>query len=808
MWCRRGVDGFRCDAGYKVPVAAWQYIVARVQQEFPETLFLLEGLGGAWESTEALLTDGGMQWAYSELFQNYSGPQVAGYLDHCLRKSEEVGLLVHYSETHDNERLAHRGRVWALLRNRLCALASVSGGFGFTCGVEWLASEKIKVHGCTGLGWDGHENILSELAHLDRLISNHPCFFDGAKVTRLSAPDSPVLVLRREAPAASMVTGQQLPDEVLVLANLDVEKAYAPNWEPRARPLLDESWVDLLTAESAQLPKGGSHTWSLLAPGAVQCLGRNLHPQGLNGPEYRRLQAIRAWAAQAATAMLPQAMIQRIDVHQLGLLAQRDHVGYLAALVEVSSSHDESDEVSQALAAAMDSPGRSYSAVIRWALPDRNRITPVPPNHWLLIEDKTPFRVTLDASSQGPRSSRCQEAEASLLTVNLESVEICQGLHVACFAPRTVPSDGILSLERYADANSHFDARVRFLPPLESAAGVAQASLRPEDLVLLTNGRGGMARLCVDLGRVNSKYDCVLGANLHPDLPVDRHVLAKRVRVWVNADGFISPLDFRSLASFRAGPPAAWNFVANAGDGRTVEIQVSAVMLENRNTTLLQFSRPTAAQASGKQLPAQADVRLTVRVDIEDRGFHSETRHNGGAEHHFASHTRTLPAAGQNPGFTFTPAADRHLRVYTSSGEYHPSPEWCLGVPHPVERSRGQEGSGDAYSPGWFELPLPKGAAVHLVVTADPENPSKVEIETASSWFHRVRPGGAWSRPVPFSQSDRRRKLALRPMGSGCASLRCETWSRQDSNRGLSLVPGLGPGHLHCGARPFGRRHA
>src|SRR5437867_3473390 len=71
-WCRRGVDGFRCDAGYKIPVAAWRYITARVLSEFPETIFLLEGLGGSWAATESLLTDGGMQWAYSELFQNYS----------------------------------------------------------------------------------------------------------------------------------------------------------------------------------------------------------------------------------------------------------------------------------------------------------------------------------------------------------------------------------------------------------------------------------------------------------------------------------------------------------------------------------------------------------------------------------------------------------------------------------------------------------------------------------------------------------------------------------------------------------------
>ena len=40
--------------------------------------------GGAWATTEALLCAGNMQWAYSELFQNYSGPEVARYLDYAL----------------------------------------------------------------------------------------------------------------------------------------------------------------------------------------------------------------------------------------------------------------------------------------------------------------------------------------------------------------------------------------------------------------------------------------------------------------------------------------------------------------------------------------------------------------------------------------------------------------------------------------------------------------------------------------------------------------------------------------------------
>jgi predicted glycogen debranching enzyme len=242
-------------------------------------------------------------------------------------------------------------------------------------------------------------------------------------------------------------------------------------------------------------------------------------------------------------------------------------------------------------------------------------------------------------------------------------------------------------------------------------------------LVLLTNGIGGMARLCVDLGRVNSKYDCALGANLNSTVPVDRHVFAKRIRVWVKADGFLSPLDFKNLVSFHAGPPAVWKFLANAGDGRTVEIELCAEMVAGENTTVFHFRRPTEKLALGKQLPAGADVRITVRVDIEDRNFHSETKRNGGADFHFSSNCREFQNSNfktqNSAGFEFTPAQDRQLRVFADAGEYHPQPEWCENIPHPVEQTRGQTGSGDAYSPGWFEIPLAKGAKATLILTAE-----------------------------------------------------------------------------------------
>jgi glycogen debranching enzyme len=743
IWCRRGVGGFRCDAGYKIPVPAWQYIIARVRDEFSETIFLLEGLGGSWAATENLLTDGGMQWAYSELFQNYSGLDVAGYLDYANRQSLRVGTYVHYSETHDNDRLAARGRAWSLLRNRLCALTSASGGFGFTGGVEWLAAERIRVHGCTGLNWDGADNIVPELARLNRLISDHPCFFDGAKLTRLSAHDSPVYALFRESAEGK--------DSVLVLVNTDVEKANSLTLAPSDLKFqIADFKFELLDQPAPKFSAGKDKVVFTLAPGACFCLAPTSQPVGLSGEAYRRAHAQAAWALVVLSKIVPVEIIDGLDWRWLAEQAGRLPANFLAA-----ASQFNCDPKSSLPALLRDCEQRKiFPRVVVWTLLDHRRVTPVPPGHWLLIEDGAPFRATLQAQG-GQGETRAE---------HVQSIPVCD-VHVACFPPRQMAVDAELILERCATTSPRVSAAIRFLSPSPSSS----SSFSSSDLVLLTNGIGGMARMCVDLGRVNSKYDCVLGANLNANVPVDRWIFVKRIRVWVNADGFLSPLNAENLVSFDAGPSATWQFVAQAGDGRTVEIELGAEMVEGKNTTVFSFRRPAAERASGKQLPADADVRLSVRFDIEDRNFHSETKRNGGADYHFSTNCHDLPsdrssrreeahslkpetsqslltsAATESKyiGFAFTPASDRQLRVFADAGEYHPQPEWCENIPHPVEQSRGQVGSGDAYSPGWFELPLPKGASVTLVATAENETsiaqqperqpPTRLETQTTKT---------------------------------------------------------------------------
>ena len=722
-WCSRGVDGFRCDAGYKIPVSAWQYIIARAQEEFPETIFLLEGLGGSWEATEKLLTEGGMQWAYSELFQNHSGRQVADYLDYALRQSSRVGAYVHYSETHDNDRLAANGRAWSLLRNSLCALTSVNGGFGFTCGVEWLATEKIKVHDCTGLAWGSRDNIVSELVQLNKLLADHPCFFDSAKLTRLSPADSPVYALLRESTEGN--------DIVLILVNTDIEKE---NSLVLSGLEIQNSRfkIDLLGRPLPEISVKKDKIVFTLEAGASYCLSPTATPQGLSGDAYRRARAQAAWALEALGKIMPVETTDTLDWRWLAGQVEHAPANFLAAASEFAA---------RGMKSALDGILRDCEArkifprVVTWTLIDCRRVTLVPPNHWLLIQDTAPFCATLKTKNT--------------LAVHVQSITVRDG-HVACFPPQEIAADAELTLERYAAISQQVSAAIHFLSARPATQNSQPQIVNSDSLVLLTNGIGGMTRICVDLGRVNSKYDCVLGANLHPSVPVDRHVFVKRMRVWANTDGFLSPLDAKSLASFDASPQAAWQFVANAGDGRTVEIELRAKMLQEKNTTVFSFSRPAANRAHGKQLPSDADVRLTVRFDIEDRNFHWETKRNGGAEYHFSTNIHTL---NKKIGFAFLPAPDRQLRAFASSGKYHSQPEWCENIPHPVDQSRGQTGSGDAYSPGWFELPLPKGSSVTLVVTADTDDPPPEQLQIADQKSAIGNSGNAFERRLARAAS-------------------------------------------------------
>ena len=250
FWVRNGVDGFRCDAGYMIPETTWKYIVARVREEYPDTVFMLEGLGGKLEVTDALLGRAGLDWAYSEIFQTYDRGAFEWYLPGAIERARKYGALVHFAETHDNDRLAKGGHPWARLRVALAALLSHQGAWGIANGVEWYATEKIDVHGKNDLNWGAPDNLVDFIAKLNHLITHHSDFMGNEPISLVERGDGNFLAVTRGS--------------TLVLANLDCGHGVSAHWDATAFPASSDPF-DLLSERRVHVEDG---LW--LEPGEVR----------------------------------------------------------------------------------------------------------------------------------------------------------------------------------------------------------------------------------------------------------------------------------------------------------------------------------------------------------------------------------------------------------------------------------------------------------------------------------------------------------------------------------------------------------
>ena len=237
FWCRNGVDGFRCDAGYMIPAETWSYIVARVREEYPDTVFMLEGLGGDLAVTDRLLAESNLDWAYSEIFQTYDRRAFEWYLPQAIARSEKFGTLIHFAETHDNDRLAKGGEVYARLRVQLSALLSWQGAWGIANGVEWYCREKIDVHGKNSLNWGSPQNMVALISKLNFILADHPSFTGAEHLELITAGDGNTLAVRR--------------GELLVLANLDCNAPVAIDWD--RKKVSSKEGLDLLTERKIDL---------------------------------------------------------------------------------------------------------------------------------------------------------------------------------------------------------------------------------------------------------------------------------------------------------------------------------------------------------------------------------------------------------------------------------------------------------------------------------------------------------------------------------------------------------------------------
>jgi len=696
-WCRRGVDGFRCDAGYMIPEAAWQYIVARVREEYPDTVFLLEGLGGPIAVTRNLLNRANLNWAYSELFQNYDRSQVEHYLPEAMKISQTDGVMVHFAETHDNNRLAARSQTWARLRTAMCALTSCHGAFGFANGVEWYADAKIDVHRAPSLNWGASDNQVDHIRRLNLILRTHPAFGDRVDLTMVAEGPGNFLALHRFHRTSDQ--------DLLVLVNLSDEHSVRGSWNSKIDRFNRSTLWDLITGQTVSVHREKSHAAIDLDPGQIFCLTGD--PADLNRIDQDVDRPLTCLPRRVETQCY---RAKALDVYRY-FHGMRD-LGNLDPDSLVEHLRQNPYKFCRQLHPAGEGPG-----VIRWHWPtDQRREVMIPPDHFLLVLAPTPFRARIARAKQ----------------THLQETSLCQadGHHFALFTPLPAPTSNhrqyTLSLSVYeTEKTRNSVGTLLFL-----ASGEPKPVNRPYSrreiathggLYLDTNGRGGMLRASLRWGEINSRYDALLAANLNPEYPEDRWIMFTRGRAWIVFQGYSTEITGDCLHHFdyEIGRGGRWQYKIPTGQGEHVMLTIAAAMVPDKNAMALAFYR-SPGEGNPGWLSDDQPVQLILRPDVEDRSFHETTKAYTGPEHLF-------PAAvtSHEQGFDFAPVSDRRLEMAVRQGTFTSEPEWHYVVHRPLEAERGLDPDSDLFSPGYFMSSLTGGD--HEILSASISEPDAVQ---------------------------------------------------------------------------------
>ncbi len=673
FWCARGVDGFRCDAGYMIPKSAWDYIVARVRLQYPLTVFLLEGLGGPPATQERLLGESGLNWAYSEIFQNYDRGQIEYYYNYLASGHRRNGLLINYAETHDNTRLAAVGRAWSRQRCEVAALLSDAGAFGITNGVEFYAAERVDVHMDSGLNWGAADNQVGHIALLNRLLAVNPCFRAGAQWEFVHTGSGNILaVLRRSEDGAK---------HLLCLFNLDREKRQSVGW--RATPVSGTT-VDLLSGREFKIGASGSLE---LEPCGTLVLSADPEDRDavsgameLTGePEMVARQRL------SAAALLAWAHFHRnshLDVlpSELVDLLETDVDGFMRRV-----------------------SGRDIGACV----------------HYNIDED---LRRQVMVFRDGILAIRCPDRfEAAVTTASGTAVWLSRSMKLAggdsfCFMYFPVedsvnPVDLTISFAIFGTSGVRRCSGPLLLLPCGDAVRVKLAFTRRELLrcdryALLTNKLGGYSQV-KSWNELNSKYDALLAANCNANFPVDRQVMLTRCRSWLVFRDYSFSLDIGCMDVWSIGFPNAtqWQLTVPVGQGLTVALVIQLRMAEEGNAVRMVFRR---LSGGGGRLPDSQPVKIIVRPDVEDRANHTVSKAFTGLEQRFPKAVSPLA-----DGFVFQPG-ERRLTVRMTGGKFVSQPEWSYMVDLPRERYYGLESATDLFSPGYLEFQLPGGGEAEL----------------------------------------------------------------------------------------------
>ncbi len=222
FWARQGVRLFRVDNPHTKAFPFWEWMIAEVQQRFPDTVFLAEAFTRpkvmyrlakiGFSQSYTYFTWRNAKWEFQQyLTELVDGPAAEFFRPHFFVNTPDINpLMLHTS-----------GRPGFLIRAALAATLSglwgVYSGFELCEGAplipgkeEYLDSEKYVIR---AWDWDRPGNITAEIAQLNALRQANPALQTHLGITFLNCPNDQILLFEKATPDRSNV--------ILVAINLD-----------------------------------------------------------------------------------------------------------------------------------------------------------------------------------------------------------------------------------------------------------------------------------------------------------------------------------------------------------------------------------------------------------------------------------------------------------------------------------------------------------------------------------------------------------------------------------------------------------
>ena len=260
FWARQGVRLFRVDNPHTKAFPFWEWMIAEVQQRFPDTVFLAEAFTRpkvmyrlakiGFSQSYTYFTWRNAKWEFEQyMTELVDGPPVDFFRPHFFVNTPDINpLMLHTS-----------GRPGYLIRAALAATLSglwgVYNGFELCEGTplvegkeEYLDSEKYVIR---AWDWNRPGNIIAEISQLNAIRRANPALQTHLGITFLTSPNDQILAFEKATPDRGNV--------VLVAINLDYRNTQSgpvdvPFWrytpEPGALSVTDlisgaeERWTD------------------------------------------------------------------------------------------------------------------------------------------------------------------------------------------------------------------------------------------------------------------------------------------------------------------------------------------------------------------------------------------------------------------------------------------------------------------------------------------------------------------------------------------------------------------------------------